>query len=73
MFDLRISDPSWLRERAVHCRGLASRTGSTTTASALFVLAAEYEADAANIETDNAGTVASDRRIAAPCSESRSD
>jgi hypothetical protein len=73
MLGLRISDPSWLRERAVHCRDLANRTESTITASELLILAVEYDADAANIETDNAAAVASDRRVAAPSSEGRSD
>lgn len=56
MAELRISDPSWLRDRAAHCRELAGRSVSESTAQELLEFAQEYEADAANLESGKSPT-----------------
>lgn len=62
MNDVRIFDPAWLREQAAHCRDLAEVVSSVvSTAEELREIAVEYDADAANIESEGGG-----RSLASP-------
>lgn len=63
MNDVRIFDPAWLCEQAVYCRDLAEVVSSVSTAEELREIAVEYDADAANIESEGAG-----RSLASPSS-----
>ena len=53
MTELKINDPSWLRQQAAACRELARSAGhSDETRDLLLIEASEREADAKHLEKE---------------------